>query len=68
MAEVKNVNIGVEGMMRDVHSHFLSEKTFTFQKNGNVETDEYGGIALTNEHSNLLCSKLKYEVEDGGLS
>lgn len=65
MAEVKNVNIGVEGMMRDVHSHFLSEKTFTFQKNGNVETDEYGGIALTNEHSNLLCSKLKYEVEDG---
>lgn len=65
MAEVKNMNVGIEGMMRDVHSHLLSEKNYTFQLNGNIETDEYGGIALTNEHSNLLCSKLKYDTELG---
>ena len=65
MAEKGNINIGIEGMMRDVHSHLLSEKTYTFQNNGNLETDEYGGIALTNEHSNLLCSRLNYETEDG---
>ena len=58
MAEKPTISLGIEGMTRDLQSQFLNEKTFTFQNNGNLETDEYGGISLTNEHSNLLCSKL----------
>ena len=51
-------------MTRDLQSQFLNEKTFTFQNNGNLETDEYGGISLTNEHSNLLCSKLSTPTKE----
>lgn len=58
MAEKPTISLGIEGMTRDLQSQFLNDKTFTFQNNGNLETDEYGGISLTNEHSNLLCSKL----------
>lgn len=52
------VSFGIEGMERQNFQHLLSEKVFSFQKNGNIETDEES-IALTNEHSNLLCSKFK---------
>ena len=58
MAEKPTISLGIEGMTRDLQSQFLNEKTFTFQNNGNLETDEYGGISLTNEHSNLLCREL----------
>ena len=62
MVEKPAISLGIEGMTRDLQSQFLNEKTFTFQNNGNLETDEYGGISLTNEHSNLLCRKLSTEV------
>lgn len=60
MAERKaNINVGVVGMDRTTFNHHTDEKVYTFQLNGNIETDEQGGIALTNEHSNLLCSRFK---------
>lgn len=46
-------------MNRTGFGHQLNEKAYTFQLNGNLEIDEQGGIALTNEHSNLLCSRFK---------
>ena len=49
MAEKPTISLGIEGMTRDLQSQFLNDKTFTFQNNGNLETDEYGGISLTNE-------------------
>ena len=64
MAEKPTISLGIEGMTRDLQSQFLNEKTFTFQNNGNLETDEYGGISLTNEHSNLLCSKLSTPTKE----
>lgn len=54
-----NINYGLIGMNRTGFGHQLDEKTYTFQLNGNLEIDEMGGIALTNEHSNLLCSRFK---------
>lgn len=60
MVENKNnAAFGVQGMQRNSLGHLLDEKAYTFQLNGNLETDETGGISLTNEHSNLLCSKFK---------
>ena len=60
MAQKDNISIsfGISGMNRDTHSHLQDEKTFLFQMNGNIE-DENSGIGLTNEHSNLLCSRFK---------
>lgn len=54
----KNINstLPVSGMARENFNHLLDEKTFTFQKNGALQTDE-DTIGLTNEHSNLLCSR-----------
>lgn len=54
-----NISYGLEGMNRTGFGHQLNEKDYTFQLNGNIETDEQGGVALTNEHSNLLCSRFK---------
>lgn len=60
MAQKDNISIsfGISGMNRDTHAHLQDEKTFLFQRNGNIE-DENSGIGLTNEHSNLLCSRFK---------
>ena len=44
-------------MSRENFEHFIDEKSFTFQKNGNLETDEQSA-GLTNEHSNILCSRI----------
>lgn len=43
-------------MNRENFNHQLDEKVFTFQNNGSLQTDE-DSIGLTNEHSNLLCSR-----------
>lgn len=54
-----NINTPFVGMNRETFSHLQTdEKSFTFQKNGNLETDGET-IALTNEHSNLLCSRFR---------
>lgn len=53
-----SVSFGIQGMERQNFSHLVDEKTFLFQRNGNIETDDES-IALTNEHSNYLCSKFK---------
>ncbi|MDR1019039.1 MAG: hypothetical protein LBM02_10115 [Lachnospiraceae bacterium] len=53
-----SVSFGVQGMERQNFQHLLDDKVFTFQRNGNMETDEEN-IGLTNEHSNLLCSRFK---------
>lgn len=60
MASKDNISLsfGVQGMERQNFQHLLDEKVFTFQRNGNLETDEES-IGLTNEHSNLLCSRFK---------
>lgn len=52
------VSFGIQGMERQAFHHLIDEKIFTFQRNGNIETDSES-IALTNEHSNLLCSRFK---------
>lgn len=52
------VSFGIQGMERMAFQHLIDEKVFTFQRNGNIETDTES-LALTNEHSNLLCSKFK---------
>lgn len=52
------ISFGIQGMERQNFQHLDDEKVFTFQRNGNIETDE-NSIGLTNEHSNLLCSKFK---------
>jgi hypothetical protein len=53
-----SLSFGIQGMERQNFSHLVDEKTFLFQRNGNIETDDES-IALTNEHSNYLCSKFK---------
>lgn len=53
-----SLSFGLQGMERQNFQHLLDEKVFTFQRNGNLETDEES-IGLTNEHSNLLCSRFK---------
>ena len=60
MAKKDNIQIsfGINGMERQGFSHLIDEKTYTFMQNGNIETDDES-IALTNEQSNYLCSKLK---------
>ena len=60
MAKKDNIAIsfGVDGMNRQSFNHQDDEKTFIFQNNGNMETDEES-MTLTNEHSNLLCSRFK---------
>ena len=62
MAQKDNISLsfGIQGMERSNFQHLLDEKVFTFQRNGNMETDEES-IGLTNEHSNLLCSRFKEE-------
>lgn len=52
------ISFGIQGMERQNFQHLDDEKVFTFQRNGNLETDE-NSIGLTNEHSNLLCSRFK---------
>ena len=60
MAQQDNIQVsfGIQGMERMAHSHLIDEKTYTFARNANLETD-INTVALTNEHSNLLCSKFK---------
>ena len=60
MAQKNNIQVsfGIEGMNRETFQHNIDEKGYTFMLNGNIETDT-STIALTNEHSNFLCSKLK---------
>ena len=60
MAKKDNIQVsfGINGMERQGFSHLIDEKTYTFMQNGNIETDDES-IALTNEQSNYLCSKLK---------
>ena len=60
MAQKDNISLsfGIQGMERSGFEHQLDEKMFTFQRNGNLESDEES-LGLTNEHSNLLCSKFK---------
>lgn len=61
MASAKDnisLSFGIQGMERQNFQHQLDEKVFTFQRNGNLETDDES-IGLTNEHSNLLCSRFK---------
>lgn len=58
MKKAKDVTHPILGMQRENFSHFLDERTYTFQLNGNLETDEHS-IGLTNEHSNILCTRLK---------
>lgn len=53
-----SVSFGIQGMERQNFSHLIDEKVFSFQRNGNIETDDES-IGLTNEHSNYLCSKFK---------
>lgn len=52
------ISFGIQGMERQNFQHLIDDKIFTFQRNGNLETDE-NSIGLTNEHSNLLCSRFK---------
>lgn len=52
-----SVSAGVVGMNRGTHSHLLDEKAYTFARNANLETD-LETMALTNEHSNILCNRL----------
>lgn len=52
------VSFGIQGMERQSYSHLLDEKVYLFARNTNIESDDET-IALTNEHSNLLCSKFK---------
>ena len=52
------VSFGIQGMERQSFQHLMDEKIFSFQRNGNIETDSES-LALTNEHSNLLCSRFK---------
>lgn len=60
MADRKlNPAFGIVGMNRTGFSYQLDEKQYSFMMNGNLETDEQGGLSLTNEHSNLLCSRFK---------
>ncbi len=58
MPRKTNINLPFSGMSRETFPHQTDEKTFTFQKNGNLDTDE-NSVALTNEHSTLLCSRFK---------
>ena len=60
MAKKDNIQVsfGINGMERQGFSHLIDEKTYTFMQNGNIETDDES-VALTNEQSNYLCSKLK---------
>ena len=60
MAKKDNIQIsfGINGMERQGFSHLIDEKSYTFMQNGNIETDDES-IALTNEHSNYLCSRFK---------
>ena len=60
MAQKSNIQVsfGIDGMNRETFHHNLDEKGYTFMLNGNIESDT-STIALTNEHSNFLCSKLK---------
>ena len=53
-----SVSFGIQGMERQNFSHLVDEKVFLFQRNGNIETDDES-IALTNEHSNYLCSRFR---------
>ena len=52
------ISFGIQGMERASFAHLLNEKVFSFARNSNIETDTES-IALTNEHSNLLCSRFK---------
>ena len=65
MAKKDNIQVsfGINGMERQGFSHLIDEKTYTFMQNGNIETDDES-VALTNEQSNYLCSKLKPEYRD----
>ena len=52
------VSFGINGMQRNNFNDLLDEKTYIHARNANLETDTES-IGLTNEHSNLLCSKFK---------
>lgn len=52
------ISFGISGMKRDSHQHLVDEKSYVFARNTNLET-EGESIALTNEQSNYLCSRLK---------
>ena len=60
MAEKNNIQVsfGISGMERQSFQHLIDEKVFTFARNSNIETDTES-ISLTNEHSNLLCSRFR---------
>lgn len=52
-----SVSLGLIGMNKSTHPHLLDEKAYTHARNANLDTD-LEGMALTNEHSNILCNKL----------
>lgn len=52
------VSFGINGMQKNNFNDLLDEKTYIHARNANLETDTES-IGLTNEHSNLLCSKFK---------
>lgn len=51
------LSVGLKGMNRDTHNHLLDNQSFTYQRNGRMETMD-GAIGLTNEPSNILCSNV----------
>ena len=60
MSSKDNIQIshGQIGMERQLHNHMQDDKTYTFARNANLET-ELNTFGLTNEQSNLLCSRFK---------
>lgn len=52
-----SVSLSLLGMNKSTHAHLLDEKSYTHARNANLDTD-LEGMALTNEHSNILCNKL----------
>lgn len=60
MANKPNIqlSLGLNGMERQSFEHLLDDKVFTFQRNGLIETED-DTVGLTNEMSNLLCSRFK---------
>lgn len=56
----KDISVGKKGMNRDTHPSQVSEQGYSFMLNGNYEDQNGNGIPmLQNEHSNVLCSRLK---------
>jgi len=57
----KDPNIPTQGMSND-HPMNLKDSQYPLMVNGNIQTDISGPVTLTNEHSNILCLKEKFDA------